>query len=93
MKVKEQIDREMLRKALLKFLAERFRLAFVPAQIVSLMTRRGMVDFEFDAEDIEQSLLILKGLGLVDDVLDELGATRYSKITSKGIIENERLNQ
>jgi hypothetical protein len=92
-KVKEQIDREMLRKALLKFLAERFRLAFVPMQIVSLMTRRGMVDFEFDAEDIEQSLLILKGLGLVDDVLDELGATRYSKITAKGIIENERLNQ
>ena len=93
MRVKEQIDREMLRKALLKFLAERFRLAFVPVQIVSLMTRRGMVDFEFDAEDIEQSLLILKGLGLVDDVLDELGSTRYSKITAKGIIENERLNQ
>jgi len=92
-RVKEQIDREMLRKALLKFLAERFRLAFVPVQIVSLMTRRGMVDFEFDAEDIEQSLLILKGLGLVDDVLDELGSTRYSKITAKGIIENERLNQ
>ena len=93
MKTKEQIDRELLRKAVLKFLAERFRLAFSPPQIVSLMIRRSMVDFEIDVEDIDQALLIIRGLGLIEEITDELGATKYYKITSKGIIENERLNQ
>jgi hypothetical protein len=93
MKVKEQIDREMLRKVLLKFLAERFRLAFAPAQIASLMTRRAMIDFEIDSEDVEQSLVIVMGLNLVEEITEEMGATKYYKITAKGVIENERLNQ
>lgn len=93
MKVKEQIDRELLRKILLKFLAERFRLAFSPDQICGLITRRGMVDFEIDVDDILQALVIVKGLGLVEEITEELGATKYYKITAKGVIENERLNQ
>lgn len=91
--MKEQIDREMLRKVLLKFLAERFRLAFAPAQIASLISRRGMLDFEIDVEDIEQALVIVTGLGLVEEMTEELGSTKYYKITAKGVIENERLNQ
>lgn len=93
MKVKVQIDREMLRKVLLKFLAERFRLAFAPSQIASLIGRRGMIDFEIDVEDIEQALVVVMGLGLVEEVTEEMGATKYYKITAKGVIENERLNQ
>ena len=93
MKIKEQIDREILRKAVLRFLAERFRLAFSTMQIVPLMSRRGMVDFDIDDEDVEQALLVIKGLGLVEEVTEELGATKYFKITSKGIVENERVNQ
>jgi hypothetical protein len=93
MRVKEQMDREILRKAVLKFLAERFRLAFSATQIVPLLNRRGMVDFAIDADDVDQALVVIKGLGLVEEVTDELGATKYFRITSKGIVENERLNQ
>jgi hypothetical protein len=93
MKIVEQIDREFLRKIVLKFLAERFRLAFDQAQIVALIKRRGMVDFDFDLEDIQKALAVVEGLGLIEQVKEEMGATVYYKITSKGIIENERLNQ
>jgi hypothetical protein len=93
MKIKEQIDREIFRKTLLKFLAERFRLAFNPDQIAAMIKRRGMADFDFDVEDVDQGIAVIQGLGLINDVTDEMGATKYYKITSKGIIENERLNQ
>ena len=93
MKINEQIDREFLRKIVLKFLAERFRLAFDQTQIVALIKRRGMVDFDFDLEDIQKALAVVEGLGLIEQVKEEMGATVYFKITSKGIIENERLNQ
>jgi hypothetical protein len=91
--ITEQIDREILRKTVLKFLAERFRLAFDTAQLVALIKRRGMADFDFDLEDIQKALAVVEGLGLIEKVTEELGATEYFKITSKGIIENERLNQ
>jgi len=93
MKTTEQMDREILRKILLKFLSERFRLAFDATQIAALIKRRNMVDFEIDVDDVQGALTVVSGLGLVEKIRDELGATEYFKITAKGIIENERLNQ
>jgi hypothetical protein len=92
MKIVEQMDREILRKIVLKFLAERFRLAFDQTQIVALIKRRSMVDFDFDLEDIQQALAVVEGLGLAEKIVEGMGSTVYFKITAKGIIENERLN-
>lgn len=92
MKINEQMDREVLRKALIRFLSERFRLAFEPGQIASMMMARRCIDVSIDSEDVQQGLAVLKGLDLVEEVQEPLGATRYFRITAKGIIESERLD-
>ena len=87
----KQIDRELLRKQMLKFLAERFRLALCVKAIVTMMPARGYIDFGIEEEDVEQALKILMGKGFVAETLDDYGATKYYAVTDTGIIESERL--
>lgn len=91
MKITAQKNREFMRKVVLRFLAERFRLAFDDSQIEHLLRRRTLVDFEIDVEDVRLAIEVLLGMGLVEIVVEKLGATKYFKITSQGIIENERI--
>jgi len=92
MRSETQIDRELLRKATLRFLAERFRLALDVGAICRLMEARHYVDARIDEEDVEQALVVLKQEGFVDEEKEPMGATPYFKITGKGIIANERMN-
>lgn len=89
----KQMDRELLRKATLRFLSERFRLALDSAAIHRLMTDKHYVDGPFDEDDLAQALVILIGEGYVDEVRETLGATICYQATGKGIIANERINQ
>lgn len=91
MKITLQTNREFIRKTVLKFLAERFRLAFEPDQIEHIIRRRTLVDFDIDVEDVRLALEVLLGMGLIEIVIEKLGATKYYKITAQGIIENERI--
>ena len=92
MKVEKQVDRELLRKAALRFLAERFRLALDAEAICRLMAAKHYTDADFDAEDLEQALKILQDQGLIQVVDEPLGASVYYQATGKGIIANERIN-
>jgi hypothetical protein len=92
MKVTKQIDRELLRKATLRFLAERFRIAMDVESICRLMAAKRYTDADFDEEDLEQAIAILIGEGLVAREVEQLGATDYYRATGKGIVANERIN-
>ena len=85
-------DKELLRKALLRFLAERFRLSFSADQCARMMTARGYVDFEIESSSIEESSVVLQGKKLIEITPDDFGSTPYYKITGAGVIENERVN-
>ena len=86
-----QIDREFLRRQTLKFMAERFRVLLTVPSIATMMKARNYVDFEFAESDVEQTLAILTGKGLVEQTQDQFGATAYYQATANGIIESERI--
>jgi len=92
MNLSSQMDRELLRKGTLRFLAERFRLALDVGQIVRLMEVRHYVDVDFDSQDVEQALVVLEGEEFVKSITEQFGATVYYQITGKGIVANERIN-
>lgn len=92
MKVSTQIDRELLRKAALRFLSERFRIALDTQAICRLMAAKHYVDGEFDEDDLMQALTILVDQELIGTVTEPLGSTSYYQVTGKGIIANERIN-
>ena len=86
-----QMDREVLRRQMLKFLAERFRLLLDVKAIASMMKARRYIDFEIEQEDVDQSLALLTGMGLVVEKPDPFGATKYYQVTAEGMLESERL--
>lgn len=93
MKLTKQLDRELLRKAVLRFLAERFRLALDVDAICRMMRARTYVDSEFDEEDALQALTVLESEGIVKTITERFGATLYYQITGDGIVANERINR
>lgn len=86
-----QADREFLRKRLVKFMAERFRIVLSVASITVMMRERQYVDFQIDEADVEQAVKVILGKGFIDRIEEDYGATIYYQANDKGIIESERL--
>ena len=85
-----QQEREDLRHALLKFLAERPGLAFEPEPVARLLRRRGLIDFDPPIGAVEAALRLLQGMELVDEIVDPLGASLSYRATAKGVLHHER---
>ena len=92
MKLNNQHFRELLRKATLRFLTERFRLALDPPAICRLMLAKKYTDMSFDEEDLEQALLYLKEEGFIAEVREPLATTIFYQATEWGIAANKRIN-
>lgn len=85
-----QQQREDIRHAALKFLADRPKLPFGAEPIARLMYRKGLLDFDPPVEAVEAALRLLQGMELVEEIVDPLGASLYYRATAKGILQYER---
>ncbi len=86
----ERQRKEDLRRAAVKFLCERSVLAFLPDAVARLTFRRGLVDFEPSADDAQEALEYLAGLGIAREIPNRLGDTPAYKITEAGIVAHGR---
>lgn len=86
----DQQQREDVRHAALKFLADRPRLAFAPASVAHMIYRKGLIDFMPDVAAVEAALRLLQGMELVDELVDQLGASLTYRVTAKGVLHHER---
>ena len=48
------------------------------------------VDFLFAETDLEAAAQLLTGLGLTEVTVDDFGATKYWRATSRGVLDWER---
>lgn len=89
------IDRELLRKALLRYLVYFHPGAFDDESMRRCVRERGYLDFLPDRRDVRSALDVLKDLGLVEIVQpsQSLGATEYWKATAKGVLDQERARE
>lgn len=85
-----QQQREDIRHAALKFLAERPKLPFGAEPLARMLYRKGLLDFDPPVEAVESALRLLQGMELVEELVDPLGASLYYRVTSKGILHHER---
>jgi len=85
-----QQDREILRQRIIGYLATRFPLAFDASAICRSIKARSLVDFEITDADVTAALELLHGLGFTEIQTHELGASKYWKATSCGVLESER---
>lgn len=81
-----QLQKEELRRLTLGWLAERAALAFSAASIHRGVNR----ELPHTPADAEAALSMLLDLGLLREVPNRLGATRYYKISAAGTIAHER---
>jgi hypothetical protein len=89
-KITTQEEVEMLRKQVLEYLAGRHPLEWTQKQIAQGIKMRGMVDFDFGADDLKSALEVLIGKKMVVGKTEELGSTIYYSATADGLIEWER---
>jgi chorismate mutase len=82
-----QQHREDCRREVLRFLAERAALAHDAGAIRRRINQLG---YELGDEDVRAALLFLRGLDLVAERFDPLGASKYWQVTSAGILHHER---
>jgi DNA-binding PadR family transcriptional regulator len=82
-----QFRKEEARVEVLRFLAERDRLAHSPDAIRRGVNREG---FDFKKDEILSALELLSGLGLVIARIESLGASKYYQATAQGVLEHER---
>jgi hypothetical protein len=85
-----QQPREDLRHAVRKFLARTFPLAFAPEALGELIARRGWLAFRPTVDNLATACSMLAEMGHLEELPDDLGASRTYKATAKGIIEYER---
>lgn len=84
------IDTELLRKALLRYLAMYHPAGFTPESLRIVLMPRGLLDYVPTAEATASALAILADLGLARQVNSPLGASTYWSATAAGKIELER---
>lgn len=81
---------EDLRTAALDYLAQRQQLSFDPMQVRRGLLVNRMVDFKPDDADVAVALLFLQGKGWVTLTPSDMGATKYARATSEGVLASER---
>ena len=79
-------QKEELRRIVLGFMAKRSACAF-DAESVWQSCRR---DMRHTIEESEETLIFLRSAGLLDEVQNKLGATRYYQANSQGVLAFER---
>jgi hypothetical protein len=78
-------QKEELRRLCLRWMAERSALSF-NARSVHAGTAR---DIAATLPEIEDALSFLQSSGLLDDVPNKMGGTKYFKINAGGILSHE----
>lgn len=79
--------KETARHAVLRYLSEREGLALSLAAISAGVNHDG---HDFDTAEIKAAIDFLEGLEFIDSTTDSLGTTKRHKITSAGILHQER---
>jgi hypothetical protein len=82
----KQQRREDCRREVLRYLANRSVLAFSAATVRNALHR----EFNFTVEEVTAALKFLHGLKFIAIESHEMGATLFHRITSEGILHNER---
>lgn len=96
MRTATPLDREILRKAVLRYLVYYHPSAFDSEMVRRAVRDRRYVDWLPEPEEMRSVLALLSDLGLIAQVETEgdrrvaLGATSYWGATAKGVLEQER---
>ena len=77
--------KEELRRLCLRWMSERSALAF-NARSVHAGTAR---DFSATCAEVEEALQFLLSSGMLDNIPNGMGGTRYYKVNAKGILSYE----
>lgn len=86
----EQSQREDLRHAALRWLAEHPAEIYGPEALASFLRAKQYVAGKFTLDDLLETLAFLEGLGLVARERDQFGATSRFRVTSDGVLTHER---
>lgn len=81
-------QKQDLRHAVRCALVVRHPAALSPRQLFNAVKKE--LDFLFETADVEAALEFLRGIGHAEFVADELGAGRYARATSAGVLAHER---
>jgi hypothetical protein len=81
---------EMLRKAVLEYLAPRQALRFDPDVLRQRLASAQALDFNPSADEVAAALTFLRGRGWVDSLASGFGATRFYQATSAGVLAIEQ---
>lgn len=81
---------ELVRLAVLEFLATRQSLSFEPAMIVDRVIKSGLLDFEPEAGEVTAAIAFLEDLKFITHQKRTVGRTRFYQATSAGVLAFER---
>jgi hypothetical protein len=84
------LDAELLRKALLRYLAMYHPSAHSTDSLAAVLRGRGMIDFEPGRDATSSALAVLRDLGLVAEVRSPVGSSSYWSATAAGKLAVER---
>lgn len=84
------LDAELLRKALLRYLAMHHPAGFTALSLATALPGRGMLDYSPAEDSVKSALHVLQDLGLVSSVPSPVGSSLYYKCTGQGKLELER---
>ncbi len=92
------LDRELLRRHILRYLASHHPAAFDPDMLRRAVHDRRYIDFLPSLDETNSALTILADLGLVTSVapadgLPALGSSLYYRATAQGVIGTERQSE
>lgn len=85
-----QRQTEDLRSAVLEYLAQRQQLSFDPVQVHRGLSLNRMLDFQVGGDDVAMAVLFLHGKGWITLTASDVGATKYARATSDGVLASER---
>ena len=84
------LDEELLRKAIIRYLAMHHPAGFTPDTLAAILQPRGLLDYTPTIEAVNSALAVLADLNLARKVVSPVGSTVYWSATGTGKIEMER---
>ena len=85
-----QTQREDLRFAVREQLVAAQTVALTSDMLMRRVQRARVIDFEFTALDVFESVTFLVGLNYAKEQPAQLGATKYYQATAAGVLAHER---
>jgi hypothetical protein len=86
----DQTNRELLRDAILGYLAVRQGLRFTAGAIMRGLRGRNLIDFAATEQDVFTALVFLEGLRFVSRTSHPTGASIEWQVESEGVLHAER---